>query len=624
MVELLSSAEAGFGGTPEKLLKHDEIIVIVDDSPEIVVLLQAYLKNQNLRSACAGCAAELFQVMKNHDVALILLDIGLPDRNGTEILSELVRDYPDLGVIMVTGTTDLQVALDCLRQGADDYLTKPVNIEQFYHTIKQTLKKRRLAIDNRIFQQELQLTNFRTFFLHHLNLKMNSAYLSATELTDVLQAILVGITSDEGLGFNRAFLALFDVDETMLQGALAIGPGSREEAGRVWNEIKQKNLKLHDLFQNIQNDYTSNDVIVNEIVRSLIVPASYTQHPMIHTCRHRTSLLINQGRSSIEVPPELIETLGEDTFVIVPLYSPRRALGVIIADNFVTRQPINEADVEALEIFAGQASLALEHSRLYTDMQAKIDELELVTQELEKSKDLLIEAERYSAIGHMSAQLVHALRNPITSIGGTSRLLAKRFSDPKAVKFLNVLTKEAAKVESTLNDLFNFVSESELQKTPQSLFPLLRRSVMIFYGTMKKNGITYIIDLKGDDPVLDIDTEKIRQVFLHLIRNGIEAMPDGGTLTVSAQHEEEFTTVSISDSGSGITNGDLERVADPFYTTKTYGTGMGLTLVEQILKQHSATFSLVQGDSQGMTALITFRTVDHDNTPLFTSPAATR
>jgi signal transduction histidine kinase/DNA-binding response OmpR family regulator len=606
MVELLSSAELDAGTSAEKLVKDHEIIVIVDDSPEISILLQAYLKSRDLPSRPAHTATELFQLLREEEVALILLDIGLPDRDGDEILAELVRNFPDLGIIMVTGSTDLQTALRCLRLGADDYLTKPVNIEQFHATVSKTLRKRRLAIDNRLFQQELQITYLRTQFLHHLNLKMNSAYLNARELKSVLQTILIGITSEEGLRFNRAFLALFDKQEAMLHGELAIGPGSREGAAEVWNEIKRKNLRLQDLFHTVSDDSFKKDTIVNEIVQSLVVPASFVQHPLIHACRSRSSILVNRGQAPIEIPPELIETLGEDTFVIVPLFSPSKALGVIIADNFVTRQPINETDVEALETFAGQASLAVEHSRLYTDMQQKIDELELVTQELEKSKDLLIEAERYSAFGYMSAQLVHALRNPITSIGGTARLLSKRISDPNNKKFLDVLTRETSKLEATLSDLFSFVSESEVNKTEQHLHPLIRRSVMIFYGAMKNSNISYEIELTGEDPVLLIDSDKIRQVLLHLIKNSIEAMPDGGMLQVHSWQEDGAVLVSIRDSGIGIAVGDLARVADPFYTTKTHGTGMGLTLVEQILAQHNADFSLTPAKPQGTIALIRF------------------
>ncbi len=602
MVDLLSAAQMDLTRSP--LLSDDEIIVIVDDSPEIILLLKTYLSNQGFEAVSANNGSELLNIVQNQTVALVILDISLPDRDGTTILVELVRDYPDLGVIMVTSVTDVQVALQCLRQGADDYLTKPVNIEQFYHSVRQTLKKRRLAIENRRFQQVLQLRNFRARFLHQLSLKMNSAYLNALELNQVLKTILIGITSEEGLQFNRAFLALFDDDQELLQGRLAIGPGSREDARDIWTNINRNNIRLEDLFQLKDQESSAHDIIVNEIVRSLVVPASDHAHPFIYACDHRTSILVENGTAPVTIPPDLIKTLREDSFVIIPLFSPRRPLGVLIADNFITRASISGQDIEALEIFAGQASLAIEHSKLYADMQKKITELENVTQELDKSRDLLVEAERYSALGHMSAQLVHAIRNPITSIGGTSRLLAGRLSDEKTLKFLDLLTNEAAKVESILNDLFNFVSKSVPVKSSQPLYPLIRQSIMAYYGTMKKKGISYRMDLRGEDPAMAIDAEKIQQVFLHLFKNSIEAMSNGGSLEITSYEEQDYIAVIISDSGNGIASDDMSQATDPFYTTKTYGTGLGLTLVEQIIKQHSGTLSITQNEPHGLRIVI--------------------
>lgn len=608
MVELLSYRNADLHPDPVHLLGKDEVIVIVDDSPEIALILEHYLTLQGFSVCKTGNAKGLFDLLETRKVALVLLDIGLPDRDGTDILADIAPRFPDLGIIMVTGSMDLQTALDCLRVGADDYLTKPINIELVQHTIRQTLKKRRLAIDNRQFQKELETTNFRTQFLHQLNLKMNTVYLSTIELDSVLHAILVGITSEEGLRFNRAFLALFDEDQNTLQGKLAIGPACREDAGRLWNTIKEKNLGFDDIINRIKIDCLDTDVEVNRIAGLLSVSASDHDHILIRSCRERRSIMVTNGQASgLKVPENLLQLLGEDTFIIVPLFSPSKSLGVIIADNFVTRKPIPEEEIRTLEIFASQASLAIEHSHLYQDMMAKIDELEMVTQELENNKDLLLESERYSTLGYMSAQLVHAIRNPITSIGGTARLLTKRTDDEKILKFLKIMAHETAKIESTLEDLFSFVEESALQKTPQSLNTLLRKSVMIFYGTIKKAGINYQLDLADNDPYLDMDGRKMRQVFLHLIRNAIEAMPEGGTLTVSTREENDEVIVIIKDTGIGISDANLARVADPFFTTKTYGTGMGLTLVEQIVKLHGATLSLQRNQDGGMVVTIAFK-----------------
>lgn len=605
MVELLSSSDFGPSLAAADLLDKGEAVVIVDDSPEVVLLLNRYLENQGFTVLQAGSAAELYALLETSRIALVLLDIGLPDKDGNEVLHDIVPRYPDLGIIMVTGTTDLSTALECLRLGADDYLTKPVTIREFSHIVRSTLKKRRLAIDNRKYQSELQSTNYRTQFLHALNLKMNSVYLSTVELKGILQAILVGITSEEGLKFNRAFLALYNEETQMLEGRLAIGPATREDATRVWESIKQKDLHLHDIISHVQTSESEGDAAINRIARQLKIPITDNNHILVAAGRKRQSIMVVDGYGyGYDVPGELLRILDHDTFIVVPLYSPSKSLGVIIVDNFVTRKRISQEDILALEIFASQASLAIEHSHLYEDMRLKIRELELVTQELERSKDLLVASERYSAVGHMSAQLVHVIRNPITSIGGTARLLAKKTDDEYITSFLNIITREAAKIESTLEDLFSFVEDTELSPADHQLYPLIRRSVMIFYATMKNSNITYHLDLPGDSPTMYVDGTKMRQVFLHLVKNGIEAMPNGGTLDVSCREEEEAIVVIISDTGAGISDANMRLAKDPFFTTKTYGTGMGLTLVEKITEMHQATFTLEHNTSGGMTAIV--------------------
>ena len=593
MVEILLSQYRGSSLPTQDLLEPDEVVAVVDDSPEIVLLLTHYLGSQGYPVVRAGNALEFFQLLKTRKIALALLDIELPDQNGNEILKDIVPTHPDLGIIMVTGTIDIQVALSCLRHGADDYLIKPVNIKQFIHTVQSTLKKRRLAINSFIYQQELQKTNTRMRFLHHLNLKMNSAYLNTGELRGILQAILVGITSEDGLRFNRAFLALFNSSTGFLEGRLAIGPSSREEAGRVWSSIKEKGLQLDDILENIQDKSIHNDVAVNQIIQSLQVSPEDHEHVLIHAIRTNKSIHVQGGRAdNCRVPEDLLRTLGESSFVVVPLHAPGKALGVMIVDNYITGSQITNEDINGLEIFASQASLSIEHSRLYEAMAEKISALEIVTQELEKNKDLLIEAERTAAIGHMSAQLLHAIRNPLTSIGGTSRLLAKKVTDQYISNFLNIITQEANKIENILEDLFSFVEKKELTLESRPIFSIIRKSMMIFYMAMKNSQIEYSLDLDGPGPSVLVDENKICQVFLHLFKNSIEAMPNGGTLQITTQEDDDQLTIIVTDSGPGIPPEALPHVKDPFFTTKTYGNGLGLALVEQIIQGHGGHFTI--------------------------------
>jgi signal transduction histidine kinase/FixJ family two-component response regulator len=612
------------------------VIAIVDDDEAIRHPLKAYFEEHGLSVRECVNGADLLSLLKTQTVALILLDIGLPDMDGLSLLPQIVDEYPEVSVVMLTGVADLQVALDCIRKGANDYISKPVQLDEIFHVSKKALEKRRLIFENRKYQEELEEAHFRIRLLHQLSMKMNTVYLSTVELDEILRAILVGITANEGLGFNRAFLAMFDETNGFLRGKMAIGPGCREEAGRVWQEIKEQDLNFMDLVDKFRDACESHDKAVNQIVRNLNIPVNDTANILIKCALDRRSIKVSpengcvpiplerrhfygkvegadypyerrglRGKelgTALAVPHDLIQLFGEDYFVVVPLFSPGRSFGVIIADNYVTRRPILNTHVNALELFASQASLAVEQSHLYVEMQKKIAELEALNQELDKSKDLLVESERYSALGHMAAQLVHIIRNPITSIGGISRILSKKTNDESWQKYLSVIIKETERVESTLEDLFDFVAYSEPQKETVPVCSTIRKTLMLVQNLLTKHKVGWQVDCPSPEPEVLADLRQVRQVFLHLIKNAIEAMPDGGKLFLGVKVEDNLVHVVIRDTGSGILATHLDQAKTPFFTTKTYGTGMGLTLVERVLKAHNGSFSLRSHEGNGTEA----------------------
>ena len=590
--------------TPDKLLAPDEVIVIVDDDAAIREPLRVFLESHDLAVMEAENGESLRKLLRSVNIALILLDIGLPDTDGLTLLPEIVNDHPGLAVIMLTGMTDLEVALECIRKGADDYLSKPVQFEEILLAVRKILERRRLLAENLKYQQELEKAHFRIQLLHQLSLKMNTVYLSTVELDEILQAILVGITAEDGLRFNRAFLAIFEDEGTLLQGKLAIGAECREEAGRIWAEMRDKQLDFLEIIQNIKKLCIDGDLKVTQLIKMLQVPVTDKDHILIKSALERRSILVENGRAEVDVAMDLIELLGEDNFIVVPLFSPSKSLGVIIADNFVTGQPITKNHIRSLEIFANQASLAIEHSRLYTEMEDKIDKLENVTHELEKNKDLLVESASFSALGQMSAQLVHVLRNPITSIGGAARVLAKKITDEKSLEFVNMIVNETGRLEYTLKDLFDFVRQMKVDKKCEPLYPLIRKTILLLKPSLARHSIQVDLDVPEPDPILEMDEQLIRKMMIHLSRNAIDAMPEGGTLTIAVRQQKGSVIISFADTGVGIAEAIHKRATDPFFTTKTYGTGLGLTLVEKIAAIHSGSFSLNRKPDGGMEACV--------------------
>ncbi|MCI5128641.1 MAG: GAF domain-containing protein, partial [Candidatus Electrothrix sp. AUS3] len=312
-------------------------------------------------------------------------------------------------------------------------------------------------------------------------------------------------------------MALFDATGEVLEGRLAVGPGCREDAVRIWQEMNSRDLKFRDIIDSIKDHDFQEDSEVNKIVRALRITSDNTEHLLIRAAMERTTINVCHGHCDIKVPVpiDLMGLLQEDSFVVVPLYSSSRSLGVIIADHFVTEKKIDSPLIHALESFASQASLAIEHSRLYTDMEKKIKQLELVTHELEENKDLLVESERYSALGQVTAQLAHNIRNPITSIGGTARLLSRKTTDPQQLKFLDMMAMEVARIEQTLEDLFNFVDTTPVKKERTLLYPLIIKTLMLFYHNMERQNITYQAHVL-EQLTSEIDPEQMHKVLVHL------------------------------------------------------------------------------------------------------------
>ncbi|MEN8140330.1 MAG: response regulator [Thermodesulfobacteriota bacterium] len=582
------------------LLQGDEIIVIVDDDPDISSPLAEYLDESGLTTSNVTTAGDLRQRLAQDNVALILLDIGLPDADGNTLIPELIRDYPSTAIIMLSGLGDIHVAIDCIRNGADDYLAKPVKFNEIFIVIKKVLERRRLLVVNRQYQEELEQANFRFQLLHQLSLKINSVYLDTTELDKLFYAILVAITAHEGLRFNRAFLALFDEEHKTLQGQLAIGPDCPEEASTIWGEIDEKQLGFADMLTNLQQCQADRqDSNLNRTVRRLSFPATDLNNIFVRSAEERRSFLIQNGRGDHQVAKEILTLLDTDSFVVVPLFSPRRPLGVIIADQYVTRETIDQDSVAILELFASQVSVAIEHSQLHRDMQAKIRELEQVTHELDHNKDLLVAAERYAALGQMAAQMMHVLRNPITAIGGLSRILGRKVDQEKYGSYLEAMNKETSRLEDTLGDLFDFVSQAEPEKEEAPFYPLLEKTLHLLQPTMIKQNIMWQLKLDQAAPRLNMDVRQIRQMLLHICRNAIEAMENGGDLLVRGQVRGSKIQIEIQDSGPGISNGNIARAKEPFFTTKSYGSGIGLAMVERIITSHDGTFTMVNSE-QGM------------------------
>jgi signal transduction histidine kinase len=439
-----------------------------------------------------------------------------------------------------------------------------------------------------------------------LAVKLNSAFLKAHDLNEIIQAVLVGVTVGEGLGFNRAFLFQLDTKKEYMEGKLAIGPASPEDAGRIWADISKKQLSLFEILDDVRGVFYDGTHPVNQLVRQIKVPFSEKDHILVRAVEERRAFWVGgKSENGSVAPKDLVEILGSGEFAVAPLFAQEDAYGVILADNFVTGRPIDQADVDALQLFAGLASIAVSKTRMCEMLEERIRALRTLNEEVERNKDQLVEAERYAALGRMADQLLHEIRNPLSTIGGMAKILKRKLKDSELINYAQTMVRESERVEKTLTAIFDFAKIPELNPELVRVCDLLKASIALLQSELDRHNIKLNINFPDLQPVLFLDRIYIQQAFLSILKNSVEAMPDGGMLTVSVSTPERNAEIQITDTGLGMARGHLDKADEPFFTTKTHGLGLGLSVAKRVVELHGGFMCLTKNNLGGTNVSIT-------------------
>lgn len=195
--------------------------------------------------------------------------------------------------------------------------------------------------------------------------EISNAMRTTLKLDEVLFIVLTAVTSHEGLGFNRAMLFLLNEKENTLEGKMGIGPQSGEEANRIWTHITAKKMDLDDFIQAYNQLETQVDAVLNNTVRNIKIPLKDYGGVIAQTALESRTFEITTAEMRSKINDPVLNSLNVEYFISVPLKARDRVVGVILADNHITKKPIDKDDVRILTMFANQAGLAIENSRLY-------------------------------------------------------------------------------------------------------------------------------------------------------------------------------------------------------------------------------------------------------------------
>ena len=275
-----------------------------------------------------------------------------------------------------------------------------------------------------------------------------------------------------------------------------------------------------------------------------------------------------------------------------PVLSMNRLIGILGVGERLSGRDIPAEETTFLDSLMPQAGIALENALLYKEQRERYRRM--------------LRADRLATIGELAAGAAHEIRNPLTSIKSSLQYLESRCREENEKRLLGVALRETDRIDEILAALLSFSRPTELRKEPCDLVALLEESAALVAIQARAKGVDLRTSLPSAPVAVEADGSQLKQVFLNVFLNAVQAMEAGGTLTVEALRAGSGRPlVRITDTGPGIPEEALEKVFDPFFTTKKGGTGLGLSICYTIVKAHGGEIEVRSRLGEGTTVLVT-------------------
>jgi two-component system, NtrC family, sensor kinase len=486
-------------------------ILLVDDEVSILNLLKMSLELDGYEVFTAENGYLALAIFKKENPDIAIIDAKMPDMDGIELLGNLKSLKPETEVIMITGHGDMDMAIECLRKEASNFLTKPVSEELLSLSIKRSIEKLGLKRKLKKYTKNLE--------------------------------ILVREANDE---LERAYKFRENIIENSPDAIVSVKRGG---------EI----------------------VIFNSAAEKLL------------------------GHSKDNVVGKMN---------IVDLYPPgvaKQIMKDLRSEDFGGKGILQKREVEILHKDGRPIPVYISASILYEGFQES-GSVGIFTDLTEKKKlqKQLIRSEKLSALGQLSAGIAHEINQPLTGVLTFASLLLKKFQDDEQTrKDLEIIVSETQRIRKIVHGVLDFARETPVQKKPCSINEVIEKTLAIIVRQERFLGILLTTDLESALPPVLVDENLMRQVFMNLALNGIDSMKGKGTLTVRTRKINNYVEVDFSDTGSGISEDIMEKIFDPFFSTKSSsegsGLGLGLSVSYGIVRNHNGEIMVSSVPGQGAT-----------------------
>jgi len=278
--------------------------------------------------------------------------------------------------------------------------------------------------------------------------------------------------------------------------------------------------------------------------------------------------------------------------LVLPLMNRGLLNGLLFVGRKSEAEQYTTDDEEFLSILSSQIAVAVENARLYEAEKSALVELQT-------TQEQLLHSERLAVLGEMSAKIAHEINNPLGIIKNYLLMIERAKTKPEeASKYLKIVGQEIDRVASIVKELINFHRPQNVEFKIINVLPVLDEVIEFLAPQLKSKNVDIIKKYSPDCPNVEASADNLKQVFINIIINSMDAMSEGGKIEIAANNFHDNLQFLICDTGCGVPEEVLPSIFEPFFTTKneSHGTGLGLSVCADIIKKHHGTISFKNRD----------------------------
>jgi signal transduction histidine kinase/ActR/RegA family two-component response regulator len=542
-------------------LAYQERILIVDDDFQTASYIAELLSAQGYQTAWAFDGEEALAKLQGTSPQaagiespfdLVVLDVMIPGIDGYEVCRRVKNDSQlrHISVVMVTGLGSTTNKTKGLELGADDYVPKPFTPAELLARVKATLRVR--AAEREVVQRNRELAALN-----------NISRLTSRSL-DLDEVLATTLNETMALmGGRAAFIALRQEEEPER-------PDRPDEI--VLRSHRGLPSQLNGQFDKAR--WTLGQGLVGAVAQS-----------------GRTQIV-----HDLESDPHLkaLSAHGFSALVCAPLTTQREVVGTL-AILGRRQDQWAEHSLHLLEAVGSQVGVAIDNARLYTRVHN-------YAEQLARSQAQLVQAEKLAAMGRLTASIAHEINNPLQGVQNCLHLILHRNLNPnKQQQYLTMAEDEVKRLIDTVQGMLDFYRPSPNQHHVTDIHQAIEDVLALANKRIERGRVRIVRAYDPNLPLINAAANQLKQVFLNLVINAVEAMPKGGELSIHTHVDPDqgWLSITFQDQGIGLSRQARLHLFEPFYTTKTKGTGLGLSISFGIVEQHGGTIEVESQRGQG-------------------------